>query len=171
MRALILLAMACAACNTECADPSRVDGEYTVLGTLREYFPEDQAALRTEGLFYSGERAWELRFVRANGTVSLTVDGQELVGTYEEAPDNCNRLYVHAPAAAWVEDVTRLGDPATITASHVVEFDAELVWTAEGFTGAYTALDNWTMNTGESGEIDAAGYLLATALDSGGAAE
>lgn len=171
MRGLLLLLMTCVGCNNECADPSRVSGDYTVFGTVREYFPEDIGALRTEGLFYSGEREWELRFVRASGTMSLTIEGQELVGSYEETDGDCNRLGIHAPAAAWVADVTELGDPGSIRASHVVDFNAELVWTGDAFSGEYSALDNWSMNTGESGSIEAEGYLIAERLETEAAAE
>lgn len=171
MRGLILALVTCAACNNECEDPRRVSGEYLVFGTVREYLPAEQEDLRTEALFYNGERTWELRFVPASGTMSLVIDGQELVGSYEEAADNCNRLYLHAPAAAWVADVTRLGDPATLRSSHVVDFEAELVWVESGFQGTYTAYDVWSMNTGESGTIDAQGYLLAETLDPSGGAE
>ena len=157
---LLLGLAAIAGCDSDCGNPSRIDGDYEVWSNAvgdGVVFTglEDDEATRTEILqaaFPNGASSWSITYVPANGKIDLVIDeDQPFTATYEESPDNCNAFSMQFSGMF----ISEAG------ANHQFTWQGDLVYMGGEITGTFSYSDTWTHPDGQGsleipeGEIQA----------------
>jgi hypothetical protein len=151
-----------AACASECKDPSRINGTYSVFSSVSTHDPEDAGEFPSYVPFYNGTRSWELRYVPDSGNFSVLIDGQQFEARYTEDDANCNRFELVLPKAVYSGDATEVGDTAEVTSTHTIAWTGELVWQGDALSGTYSATDTWEDTEGNSGTMTVAGTVTGS---------
>jgi hypothetical protein len=175
MRTMILLGPVLAllaACDSECDDPKRIDGQWAVFAnatssdwqvtgfTEEERAAGDQAAL-LDNIFPNGWSTWDIRYTPGRDRYAIEIDGQNFEADHTPDATSCNRI-----------QLTMAGlYQAPEGSTHEFDMDAEVVWTGDELVGSFAYADAWTTDEKDGVVRIPAGELRATlgaAPDTGG---
>jgi len=153
MRALLvaLCAVVVAGCDSDCGNPGRLDGTYSVWSnvTSDDYTIDglDDAAEQIEVLdaaFINGWSQWQFKYVPSKDDFTLEIDGQPYTATYTEASDDCNAMSMKFNGQYDSEADT----------VHTFDWQGDLAYMGAHITGTFSYSDTWTRTDGATGSID-----------------
>lgn len=165
-----LVAVVATGCDPDCADPSRIDG----LWSMSANSSTDAASLTVAqgaesiddvallwGILPNGESTWDLKYIPANQSYTLIVGDQSYRATQEADADNCNRMKLRF-SGDWASDYG---------AAHQFDWRGDLTWSGDEIGGTFTYEDTWTVD-GAAGTIsipagEIRGQRGASAADTG----
>ena len=175
MRTMFLLVPALAllaACDSECDDPTRIDGQWAVFAnatssdwqvtgfTEAERTAGDQAELLSH-VFPNGWSTWDIRYTPGRDRYSVEIDGQSFEATHSADKQSCNRIQLD------LAGIYQAPEGST----HEFDMSTELVWTGDVLVGSYAYAGSWALDDKNGDVRIPAGELRATqgsAPDTGG---
>lgn len=141
---LVLLPMA-VACDADCDDPSRIDGDYAVwMNITAEPSGDNLEGYPAEELFYNGQSRWSLKYNPSKSAFQMSIDGQPFDGKYSQESGACNHFNLDVAG-----DYTTEADTV-----HSFAWKGTLNFYGETLGGTYNYSDDWVSNTSaDSGSI------------------
>ena len=175
MRPLFLLALPfLGACNSECGDPTRVNGTWAVFHQVVNIPVDDEASVDagypSYEMFVNGWSRWDLTWSAAGNVTLAITDAAEAQGTYGEggkqsflgtmnaAEGNCNTM-----------QLAFAGDFVTASATtHAFDYLADLTFTGDQLSGTFAYTDTWTATGEDGGGLAGANGQMRAALQTDG---
>ncbi len=162
--ALLLVASAqlAAGCDPDCDNASRLDGLHNVWSNVVEHTPAAEAIpseYPTSEVFYNGHSEWRLRYVQAQQTFDVEVDGQQYSASFQQDSDNCNAFLM-------AFDGVYVSDSGT---QHRFGWSGDLVYFGTHMGGTFEYSADWTdVSTSTSGHVWTEGELRSTTTNDTG---
>ncbi len=175
MRPLFLLALPfLGACNSECGDPTRVNGAWAVFHQVTNLGENGEASVDvgypSYEVFVNGWSRWDLTWSAAENVTLAVTDASERQGTYGESgkqtylgtmkstEDNCNTM-----------QLAFTGEFVTSSATtHAFDYTADLTFTGEELTGTFAYTDTWTASGEDGGGLAGANGQVRAVLQTDG---
>lgn len=154
-----VLVLAAQGCDSDCDNPARLDGHYAVWSNVISHDPEEMPeGYNVREIFYNGWSEWTLKYIPAQESYDLVLDGQNYTASYTANDDNCNHFGLDAK-----------GTYATAGGSrHTFKWAGDLMYYGSHLGGTWTYTSTWeNPDTGDSGEVSARGEMTGTVVEGG----
>lgn len=144
---LLLLAVAAAGCDSDCDDPSRLNGRYATFSNIST--PLDQVTGESvdsypwKHVFINGWSVWELKYIPKNSSFQVYVDEQPYTASFTPDANNCNSFELKFKGTYTADDGS----------AHQFKWDGALAYFGTHIGGTFTWQDDWSGADGGSGSI------------------
>ena len=157
-----LAALSLLGCDPDCDNPSRLNGLHNVWSNVVEHNPAPDAIPEeypVSEIFYNGHSEWQLRYVQAQRSFDVDIDGQKYSADFAQDDDNCN---------AFTLDLAGTYISAGGT-SHDFVWSGDMVYFGTHMGGTFAYESSWTdVNSSTSGHVRTRGELRSSTKDDTG---
>lgn len=157
-----LLVVLATGCDPDCDNPSRLNGGHNVWSNVVEHTPPANAIPEeypVSDVFYNGHSEWSLRYVQAQRSFDIEVDGQKYDASFRQDADNCNAFSMAFEGVFVSQSGTQ----------HTFSWSGDLVYFGTHMGGTFEYEAAWAdFGTDTSGQVWTVGELRSTTAEDTG---